>query len=197
MRVYPCQSRGQGWPGTHLSVSLWAFTHCPEHLPQGVVKVPSCLSRSASFSDSGPCRGGSSRETASILHWCSPGSPLRPAVDLCTLLAVSFILTALVAPLSLLVLPTLLGCTFWLLRRNRLVEGETPPIQKPIPFARYLWLLLAPVSATVCYSAAYELGLRASINIFAYLLLTTPRVRAALRQCLPRSAPREEGKLGG
>ncbi len=93
------------------------------------------------------------------------------------LFALWFFLVAVPAqPTALLVLPILLGLTFWGLQRNRLSEDEgslldsLPPLA---PLRCYLALFALPAVSTLVYAFALWLDLRLHTNWVLYLI-TTP-----------------------
>lgn len=105
--------------------------------------------------------------------WKRGTPPNRSAeISVYALLLLYFVLTLPAVSVAALILPGLLGLVLLVLQRNCNAELEAPLVSTPVPFVRYLWLLLVPATAVALYSAAYALDMRAPINILVYLLLT-------------------------
>jgi hypothetical protein len=84
--------------------------------------------------------------------------------------------TIAAAPLSLLVLPPLMALVFYALRKNR--QQETRPdvlfeLKAPVPWYRYLFVILMPVTAVVVYNIVWNYGHGLPTN-WVVFLTTTP-----------------------
>lgn len=108
----------------------------------------------------------------------SPSSfrPSRPAIiaALAILLVIFSLGTVPLAPISIIVLPVLLGLVMVGLARNRLRNGQQVGQvildQPPLPLRSLLPLILVPLTATLIYAAATVLDLRWNTNWLVYLV---------------------------
>jgi len=102
--------------------------------------------------------------------------PSRPAViaALAVLLVIFSLGTVPLAPISIIVLPALLGIVLVALARNRLRHGQQAALpilgQPPLSLRSLLPLVLVPLAATLIYAAAMALDLRWNTNWLVYLV---------------------------
>jgi hypothetical protein len=102
--------------------------------------------------------------------------PSRPGIiaALVLLLAIFSLGTVPLAPLSIVVLPVLLGLVLAALGRNRRQRGphaESPVLDQPaIPPRSLLPLALTPIAATLVHAAAVAFDLRWQTNWLVYLV---------------------------
>lgn len=95
-----------------------------------------------------------------------------------TLFAAYFLFVTIPArPIAAVILPLLLGISYWGLRQNRITEAEGSLLEilnsRRVPLRNLLGLLLVPVISAFIYAFAMSINLKAHTNWILYLI-TTP-----------------------